>query len=102
VGRRHRNSHVPSSLNSPDKLNGDAVSLGRADLEGYRLVVDVWSDGDACAASDIIEAPGDTIQGVLYEVPDFLISRTTAPPGRRSFDAIEGSRFERQHVSNLW
>jgi hypothetical protein len=86
-------------LNSPDRLNGDAVFLGRADLEGYRLVFDVWSDGNACAASDIIESPGHTVQGVLYEVPDFLMSRTTTPPGRRSFDSVEGSRYERHNVS---
>lgn len=86
-------------LNSPERLNGDAVSLGRADLEGYRLVFDVWSDGNACAASDIIEAPGHTVQGILYEVPDLLMSRLTTPRDRRSFDAIEGNRYERRNVS---
>jgi hypothetical protein len=86
-------------LNSPDRLNGDAVSLGRADLEGYRLLFDVWSDRNACAASDIIEAPGHTVQGVLYEIPDSLMGPHTAPRDRRSFDAIEGTRYERRIVS---
>jgi len=34
---------------------------------------------------------GRSIYGVLYEVPDFLLSRDTAEQrGRKSFDAIEG------------
>ena len=40
-------------LNSHDRLRGDAVALGRADLDGYQLAFDVWSDGNNCAASDI-------------------------------------------------
>jgi hypothetical protein len=80
-------------------LNGDAVSLGRADLEGYRLVFDVWSDGNACATSNIIEAPGHTVQGALYEVPDLLMSRLTTRLDRRSFDAIEDNGYDRRNVS---
>jgi hypothetical protein len=85
-------------LNSPDRLNGDAVSLGRADLEGYTLRFDVWSDGNQCAASDIVEEADQIVQGVLYNVPDCLMTRETTPPGRRSFDSIEGPRYERSDV----
>jgi hypothetical protein len=86
-------------LNAADRLNGDAILLGRAVLSGYKLVFDVWSDRNACAASDIVEATGSIVEGVLYEVPDSLIQRETAPPGRRSFDSIEGTRYERRSVS---
>jgi len=85
-------------INSRDRLNGDAVLLGRAELEGFRLVFDVWSDGNNCAAADIVEVPASTVQGVLYEIPDNLISRTTTPLRRKSFDAIEGRRYERRQV----
>jgi hypothetical protein len=57
-------------LNSVDRLNDNVMLLGRADLEGYRLLFDVWSNGNDCATSDIAEAPGHIVQGVLYEVPD--------------------------------
>jgi cation transport regulator ChaC len=86
-------------LNSHDRLRGDAVAIGRADLDDYQLAFDVWSDGNNCAASDIVAAPGQTVQGVLFEIPDELMSRGTAPQGRRSFDGIEGRRYERVPIT---
>jgi hypothetical protein len=52
-----------------------------------------------CAASDIVVAAGQTVQGVLFQIPDDLMSRETAPQGYRSFDGIEGRRYERVPIT---
>ena len=39
----------------------------------------------------------DTVFGVLYEIPDHLLSRDTAGE-RKSFDAIEGRRYQRHAI----
>lgn len=60
-------------------------------LNRYEFDFDVWSEGRQCFASDIRKSTkGRQIWGVLYEVPDDLMSRATVPAGRRSMDAIEG------------
>lgn len=61
----------------------------------------MWSTGRRCAAADILRRPGNTVWGVLYEVPDFLIGRNTARArGRKSLDQIEGegSNYKRQTI----
>jgi hypothetical protein len=59
----------------------------------------VWSEKNKCFASDIRPGRGRQIWGVLYEVPTFLIDRETAKArGRKSLDAIEGTRYERRHI----
>ena len=86
-------------LNSPDRLNGAARVVGIAEtVEDYCLAFDVWSDGNNCAASDIVRAPGRKVWGVLYEVPDERVRRETCPRGSRSFDAIEGNRYLRETI----
>jgi hypothetical protein len=86
-------------LNSEDRLRGDAVPLGWAEtVENYDLQFDVWSRGNGCAASDIVLGGDSPAQGALYEVPDHLMSRGTAPSGRRSFDAIEGDAYMRRSI----
>lgn len=52
-----------------------------------------WSKGNHCAAADIIPGSGRQIWGVLYEVPDYLISSETSG-NRKSFDAIEGNNYQ--------
>ncbi len=76
-------------LNSPQRLNGDArlVDVVRT-REAFELDFTVWSEGNGCAAADIVPGRGRSLWGVLYEVPDFLIATETAG-GRRSFDEIE-------------
>ncbi len=86
-------------INSSDRLRGDAVAVGWAETEdNYELQFDVWSNRNECAASDIVRGGDAPVQGVLYEVPDNLISRATTPIGRQSFDAIEGNAYERRLI----
>jgi len=86
-------------LNSQDRLRGDAVPVGWAEtVENYRLQFDVWSSRNECAASDIILGGDTPVQGVLYEIPDRLLSRNTTPIGRKSLDAIEGNAYARQAI----
>lgn len=90
---------LPSRFNSEDRLKGDARSLGAAYTEEeFELAFDVWSTGNACAAADIISGRGRRIWGVLYEIPDYLISRETSG-NRKSLDAIEGRRYERRTIA---
>jgi hypothetical protein len=76
-------------LNSPQRLNGDArlVDVVRT-REAFELDFTVWSEGNGCAAADMVPGRGRSLWGVLYEVPDFLVATETAG-GRRSFDEIE-------------
>lgn len=87
-------------LNSETRLRGDAKSLGLVEtVDPFELRFNVWSNGNGCAASDIVLSGRDPIKGVLYEVPDYLIStETAASHGRKSFDAIEGPAYERQAI----
>jgi hypothetical protein len=52
----------------------------------------VWSKSNSCAAADLVPGTmGRSIYGVVYNVPDFLLSRDTARrQNRRSLDEIEG------------
>ena len=80
-------------LNSTDRLAGQAKVFGTGQtIERFNLVFSVWSKSNECAAADIAaNDSGQRIFGVIYEVPDFLISRESAKlQGRKSMDAIEG------------
>jgi len=80
-------------LNSAERLVGDARLIGVArTVATFEFGFTVWSGGNGCAAADLVPTDkGRSIYGVLYEVPDFLLSRDTAEArGRKSFDAIEG------------
>lgn len=85
-------------LNSQDRLRGDAQSLGLANTVGqYDLGFTVWSKKNNCAAADLVRARGKHSWGVLYDIPDHLLSRDTAGR-RRSLDAIEGCRYRRRTI----
>lgn len=80
-------------LNSDDRLAGDAkVVCIASTVDPFELVFSVWSKSNNCAAADLLPSnAGRTVFGVLYEIPDFLLSRDTAKEkGRKSLDAIEG------------
>lgn len=80
-------------LNSPERLAGDAKVIGVAQsIDLFEFVFTVFSKTNDCAAADIaLSESGQSIFGVLYEIPDFLISRESAKAlNRRSMDAIEG------------
>lgn len=86
-------------LNSAERLQGNAIPVGLAEtVDNYELRFDVWSTGNNCAAADIVPEGDGTVLGVLYEVPDELMDRDTAPRGRKSFDAIEGNAYERRSI----
>jgi hypothetical protein len=79
-------------LNGTDRLCGDARFIGIAQTtSNFKLVFDVWASGRGCAAADLVETPGQRVWGVLYDVPDYLITRETAhAKGRKAMDDIEG------------
>lgn len=80
-------------LNGEDRLTGDAKPICVAKtIEPFELIFSVWSKSNNCAAADLLPSKtGRNIYGVLYEVPDFLLSRDTAKQkSRKSLDAIEG------------
>ena len=80
-------------INHAERLNGDAELVAVAHTVGhFDLMFSVWSVTNKCAAADMIPtSSGRNIYGVLYSVPEHLISRELATPfGRKSLDAIEG------------
>jgi cation transport regulator ChaC len=81
-------------LNGPDRLNGAASVVGTAEtVEDYSLVFDVWSDGNQCAASDIVRTPGHKVWGVVYEIPrDFVFGRRADK--RKTLEQIEGTKYQ--------
>lgn len=91
-----------SEINRQDRLRGDAAFVDIAEtVEDFELAFDVQSINRGCAASDIVRKPGGKVWGVLYEIPDYLIDRSSAQArGRKSFDAIEGegSNYKRETI----
>lgn len=80
-------------LNSEDRLTGNAKPIGVArTAEPFELMFSVWSNTNACAAADLVPSKsGRSVYGVVYDIPDFLLSRNTAKEHyRKSLDAIEG------------
>ena len=80
-------------LNHTERLAGDAKPIGIATtVEPFELAFTVWSKTNTCAAADIIPGKaGRNIYGVVYDIPDFLLSRESAKKqNRKSLDAIEG------------
>jgi len=61
-------------------------------VEDYTLTFDVWSEGNNCAASDIVRAPGRKVSGVLYEIPDDFV-RGRRNDGRKTLEQIEWKRY---------
>jgi len=85
-------------LNSRDRLRGGAQSLGLACTLGqYDLDFTVWSRANRCAAGDLVRARGRHVWGVLYEIPEELISGKTAGD-RRTLDMIEGPGYRRRRI----
>ncbi len=81
-------------LNSPDRLDGHALDIGRAKtLEDFDIAFNVYSDRNGCAASDLVERPGHRAWGVLYEIADNYI-RGPRADGARTLKRIEGGRYK--------
>jgi hypothetical protein len=95
-----------SEMNGEDRLRGAARPLGLVcTRDPYEFDFDVRSKKRDCFASDSRKCiKGRTIWGALYDVPDALMSRDTAPPGRNSMDAIEGegTNYKRTKLAVRW
>lgn len=87
-------------INGVDRLNGDAKSCGLVrTIDSFELAFTVWSTRNDCAAADIKPGFGRQIWGVLYVVPDFLMTREDAARvSRKSFDQIEGKSYRRIEI----
>ena len=86
-------------LNSPKRLGDVARSLGKARTEGnFELAFDVWSTGNNCAASDLIQRGNTVAWGVLYEIPEAFIYGPRRADGRKTLAQIEGRRYERRCI----
>jgi hypothetical protein len=87
-------------LNAPERLAGAAEDRGRAQtIDEFDLRFDVWSQGNGCAASDLVPArgTGQHAWGVLYEVPaDRIRGRRT--DGQKTLMQIEGRLYEEKPV----
>jgi gamma-glutamylcyclotransferase (GGCT)/AIG2-like uncharacterized protein YtfP len=59
----------------------DARFLGRARLDGYRLEFRRRSIRWGGGAADIVPAPGESVWGALYELPDGALERLDAKEG---------------------
>ena len=84
-------------LNACERLRGRAIDKGAAEtVEPYRLAFDVWSTSNKCAAADLVRSGEHHAWGVLFDVPDELLTRATSGPAR-SFDEIEaeGKNYRR-------
>jgi len=81
-------------LNSGERLGGAAHPRGIAEtVQNYQLQFDVWSDGNNCAAADIVKTPGKKVWGVLYDIPaDFVRGRRKDK--KKTLEQIEGQRYE--------
>lgn len=80
-------------LNSKERLVGDAKHFAIAKtVELFELAFMVLSKNNKCAATNILPCKGGrNIYGVVYEIPDFLLSRESAKKqNRKSLDCIEG------------
>jgi len=93
---------LDAEINGAKRLMGDAKFISIAEtVDDYELAFNVFSNGRHCAAADIVRKQGSKAWGVLYEIPEYLISRATAEArGRKSLDAIEGEgkNYERREI----
>ena len=82
----------PGRLNSVERLDGKAKTVGVARLDGWGVRFDLYSESNGCGVTDIIVAPDEFVLGVLYEVPTpYVVARSG---GRSRMDRIEGAKSD--------
>jgi len=87
---QYGSNSTSARLNGPNRLNGRAKDLGRAQtVEDFDIAFDVVSKTNGCAASDLIQTPGRKAWGVLYELSE---------DGLKRLKDIEGSRYEEKPI----
>src|SRR5258706_14355730 len=85
----------PDRLNNAERLRGEAKNPGIAHLDGWGIRFDLFSTGNRCAVTDMVESSQEFVLGILYDMPARLIPR---------IDEIEGVRpdgtgnYQRQTV----
>ena len=85
-------------LNSPERLNCAAHSLGRAQtVDCFEIAFDVWSTKNKCAAADLIRSGNTPAWGVLYEIPEDYVDGPYSPD-RKTLKEIEGPKYEKQCI----
>ena len=73
------------------RLRERVDDIGRAETTAdYDIAFDVWSQGNGCAASDLVETPGRRAHGVLYRISDVDFER---------LKRIEGDHYEPRPIS---
>lgn len=84
-------------FNSHDRMRGNAKVLSTALTKNlFDLRFGVWSTLNNCAAADLEAEGSRQVYGVLYDVPDQLVTRKEAHAiGRKSLDQIEGPMYRR-------
>jgi AIG2-like family len=86
-------------LNAPERLGGSATNPRLAQtIDEYDIAFNVWSNGNGCAASNLIPTPGRHAWGVLYDIADDRL-RGRGTPGRKTMTEIEGLRYEARTIS---
>ncbi len=82
-------------LNSPCRLGGKACSLGKAKtVVPFKLVFNVWSTKNDCAAADLIRCGDALAWGVLYEIPEDFVFGSDRVDGCKTLTEIEGPNYE--------
>lgn len=81
-----------------DRLSGAAKDQGRAQTIGtFDITFDVWSQRNACAASDLVRRSGRHAWGVLYDIPkEWALGERK--DGRKTLERIEGYHYEPKRV----
>lgn len=66
---QHGSNCTAARLNGPERLEGKAKDLGRAQtVDDFEIAFDVYSQTNGCAASDLIPSAGRKAWGVLYKL----------------------------------
>ena len=77
-------------LNGPNRLNGAAKDLGRAQtVDDFDIAFDVFSQKNGCAASDLIQTPGRKAWGILYDLSEESLE---------ILKRIEGPRYQEKPI----
>jgi cation transport regulator ChaC len=81
-------------LNAPERLDGAAENprLART-VDASEIAFNVWSQGNGCAASNLVPTPGQYAWGVLYDIPTDRLKGQRAD-GKKTMAQIEGPRYE--------
>lgn len=88
-------------LNGPGRLSSHADDRGRAQtVEDFDIAFDVYSQTNACAASDLVSTPGRKAWGVLYDIQDDRI-RGKRADGQKTLAEVEGLRYEEKPIRVL-